>query len=191
MFFMTKQKTRIIGVDAALTKTGLISLIFEPGKDIVIESKVLIETNPDRPDSKRLHKICKDIRMHVAELQKANPCRTQASLESPPQGASMYSSATVAKACAAGEIALAKYDQQIYMARAVKVFMVPDWPGTCKANWTKAGYTKKWKRSMPSKAAVASHLGTDYGLYIAQQDISDAASLAIYHAHKIGVLNNG
>lgn len=189
--FMIKYPFRIIGVDPSMTSTGLTSLIFD-GSTITIELKRIIETTPDLSFQFRLEQMrCEISDFYLDCLCKKNKCKTHAAIESPPQGARMFSSADTAKATAAAQMGLCRISQTIYTARAVKKFIVPDWHGWSKANWAKAGYTKKYKSSMPSKTSVASNLATRFGVNIAQPDMSDAAAVAIYHAHKDGLLPKG
>lgn len=56
----------------------------------------------------------------------------------------------------------------------------PEFPGWSKANWSKAGYTQPFKRSMPEKATVMSGLRRRFGFVgLVDDAVADAACVAI------------
>lgn len=61
----------------------------------------------------------------------------------------------------------------------VKKVACPLWPGYSKANWVANGYTRKFKRSMPGKVSVQRGLERRFGIKIENDNVSDAACVAI------------
>lgn len=177
---------RIIAVDPSLTACAIVVLEFRDAIQVI--SKEIIETNPDVPLHDRLRCLMDGCEFRSNKLM-TNAYkfarRTYGAVESPPQGARMHNSATIAKTAGACEMGLHKCARvEAYTATAAKRFLVPGWHGWSKANWEKAGYTKKFRKSQPSKSAVASHLAKKFGINLANPDISDAAALGVYMAHK-------
>jgi len=181
-----------IGVDPSLTACAMIAIMINrrpTATEYSVILKRIVETDSADPLPIRLELIRVATHNFAAQLQTVYPDRRIiAAVESPPQGAKMFSSATVAKATAACEMGLTPIIAASYTAQAVKRYMVPKWPGLSKANWAEAKYTKKYKRSIPSKASVSSRLAEKCKIYLNDLDLSDAAAIAVYHAHKEGLI---
>lgn len=63
----------------------------------------------------------------------------------------------------------------------------PRWHGWSIANWTAAGKTTKWKRSMPGKEDVLRGLWTEHKLRIATDAEGDAICVALAGAASLGI----
>lgn len=177
---------RIIAVDPSLTACAIVVLEFRDAIRVI--DKEVIETQAEARMDARLRCLMNECtRAYKRHSNGAYEFarRTYGVVESPPQGARMHNSATMAKVAGACEMGLGKCNKlEAYTATAAKRHLVPGWHGWSKANWEKAGYKKKFRKSQPSKSSVASHLATKYGINLANPDMSDAAALGVYMAHK-------
>lgn len=168
----------ILGVDPSLTACAIVAIIRKKRGFELLSSAVISTPNADHLAA-RLIMLQDGVRNFAAQFGDD----VVAAVETPPQGSRMFSSAVVAKATGACEMGLWPVVSRSYTAQAVKRFMVPTWPGLSKENWKNAGYTKAFRRSMPSKTAVSSRLAERFGIYVADMNTSDACAIAVYHSH--------
>lgn len=186
------KETVAIGIDPSLTACALVAVHIQAGKVRKIIDSDIFSTDDTLSLPERLETLREFTQNFVTKLRVPRASAMIGAVETPPQGGRMFSSTTVAKCTAACEMGLfPKIIAAGYTAIAVKRYMVPHWYGYSKANWTRAGYTAKFKRSHPSKIAVSSAISQRFNLHIANTDESDAAAIAIYHAIKIGAMKDG
>lgn len=188
---MARSKTiktaRVIGVDPSLTACAIVVLEIVHGTSIKLVHHTIVSTESGRTIGSRLNQLCYECgRIRTAH---ADTGHVWATVESPPQGARMHNSAVLAQTAGACVMGLDPLPTTMHTAAAVKRFIVPHWHGASKDNWARSGRTHKFKRSQPSKIAVASHLASRYGINLLDHNLSDAAALAVYHAHRSGLIH--
>lgn len=75
---------------------------------------------------------------------------------------------------------------EIVTPMQAKKVACPDFPGWSKENWAKAGYTAKFKRSMPEKTTVMSGLRKRFGFTgLVSDAVADAACVAIAAGYRL------
>ena len=72
--------------------------------------------------------------------------------------------------------------------QASKAFACPAWPGFSKDNWSAAGRSGPFKRSMPNKHDVAQALFARYRYNPGDEHVVDAVLVALAYARTLGVL---
>jgi hypothetical protein len=175
-------KTSLVfgGIDPSLSATGMVLL-----KAVCVRGRVEVEvldtrierTSYEWPMVSRVNQLCGSVRT----FSRVGNNLDRFAVEDFARGAKFRREE---QGMAVGALLVGLGPRPVVMVSPLDAKMVacPKWPGLSKANWAAAGYTKKFKRSMPGKADVISGLQRRWSLTFHDDALADAACVAIYAA---------
>lgn len=176
----------IVGVDPSLAASAFVALRFDRAKVAVVAAET-VKTEPETPIGARLFALGDGLQRFLKALDE--PPRELA-IEGFARG---FTHHREEMGMATGVLRYALHDWDrgeltTIPIREAKKLVCPGWPGLCKANWTAAGYAKKYRASMPDKTAVMAALFKLYGVNAPDDHQADAACIAIAAAVRRGLL---
>lgn len=171
----------VIGIDPSFTACGIASVLVSSNEVRVWASEVI--STPSEDDyAERLWAIHSGVREFVSRTTEA----TVHAIEGFAYGAKFNREAQgmVYGAClVALRVGGAEKIEIVTPAQAKKI-ACPDFAGWSKDKWAAAGYTTKFKRSMPEKATILSGLRRRYGFAAMSDAVGDAVCVAIAAGYK-------
>ncbi len=185
--------TVIYGVDASLSATGLAALRFEKGRVSVIALRT-VATKPSTLIGERLRQISAAVEAFFAASLPVSPrdgeYQDHFAIEDFSRGSRFHREemGMVAGVVRLKVLEWANAEMKPIPIREAKKLVCPAWPGLCKANWTAAGYEKKFKLSMPDKGTVMARLFKTYRINAPDEHQADASCVAIACAVRLGLL---
>lgn len=185
----------VLGIDPSLSATGFahisVRLVENRARVTLKNHHVHTCLSSDRPIGERLETLRDSTIAQVTQAAGSRRLKLVVGVEDYSRGSRFRrEEAGMTGGCVRAALWSGEYGDDFIVPievppRDAKRVACPDWPGWSKAHWRAAGYTAKYKMSMPDKPAVISGLYRRWKIKTLDDAVADACCIAIYAASRV------
>lgn len=180
----------ILGVDPSLASCGIAVLgVSEKGSPHLLTARV-VQSDSDTPTDQRIYDIAKVVRDNLHEYRPTLIGIEGFAFNQKFQRENMGMVVGAIRAACWPHVVKHGLTWHVMRSQQAKLLICPKWPGWSLKNWEAAGYTRKFKRSLPDKGSIIAGLHTRFGIIVHNEHEADAITVAIAAAIQSGITVN-